>query len=69
LGDALNMNIKEIALELEKYDLIFLGNINDKIKEYNLNKKQVKELFKELNYYGFSISNKDKSFIYRCLED
>jgi len=63
------MNIKEIALELEKYDLIFLGNINDKIKEYNLNKKQVKELFKELNYYGFSISNTNKSFIYSCLED
>jgi len=62
------MNIKQLAIEIEKYDIIFVGNIIDIVRNNNLNKNQIKELFKELKQLGINICNRDKSFIYSTLE-
>jgi len=59
--------VKEIAKEIEKYDIIFVGNITDKAREKKLNRNEVQLLFKELNYLGVTIPKRDKTFIYSCL--
>jgi hypothetical protein len=58
------INIKQLAKEIEKHDILFWGNIADIVKENSLTKQQTKELFKELENLGMRLSNTCKSYIY-----